>query len=499
MHRHLRGLSVASCIVACASVACAADNSLRQEYEKYYYGRGVPVNHGRAKQYLEEAAQSGEEWAILLIAQEQEKSAPQKALDAYLQLARNDNCIAQARLADAYSSGTLVKKNVTQAYFWLLLARVQRPNSNSDGRGFGYPMSCIEAASAVSMTLLAVAIETHKVLPAKLMQVAEDAATNWTKGTVEKLLPAPATIATASTAAPKAQPEVATTTTPQAQKPNYSWDGWHNVPAPSRIRYKVLHDKVVALSNLAKGCDAGVSSSASQSSPLSGKIAKLNFDNQGLIVQNFILEQDDGERSLINIDPISIDDPGMNRADLGWIIQGLQTLLRPNWHIQGSAFWCGAAGRVVFLDGIQSVSSTKPITPNTTAFVPEPDVNVIVAPQSQPAQTASNNVEGIPLSVEGGTFVIPVLINGQITLNFTIDSGAADVSIPADVVSTLIRTGTIQKSDFIGQKTYRLADGSTVPSAIFVIRSLKVGNHVLENVTGSIASAEADLLLGQSF
>ena len=44
-----------------------------------------------------------------------------------------------------------------------------------------------------------------------------------------------------------------------------------------------------------------------------------------------------------------------------------------------------------------------------------------------------------------------------------------------------------------------VADGSTVPSATFVIRSLKVGNRLLENVTGSIASAQADLLLGQSF
>ena len=115
------------------------------------------------------------------------------------------------------------------------------------------------------------------------------------------------------------------------------------------------------------------------------------------------------------------------------------------------------------------------------------------------AQTATNNAESIPLSVQGGTFVVPVLINGQITLNFTIDSGAADVSIPADVVSTLMRTGTLQVSDFVGKKTYRLADGSSVPSVTFLIRSLKVGNHVLENVTASIASAQADLLLGQSF
>jgi TPR repeat protein len=104
-------------IVGCVQTSVAAEpvNDLRQEFEKYYYGRGVPEDRARAKQYLNEAAQIGFEWAILLIAQEQEKSAPQKSLDAYLQLARSDNCIAQARLADAYAYGTLVQKNLTQS------------------------------------------------------------------------------------------------------------------------------------------------------------------------------------------------------------------------------------------------------------------------------------------------------------------------------------------------------------------------------------------------
>ena len=44
-----------------------------------------------------------------------------------------------------------------------------------------------------------------------------------------------------------------------------------------------------------------------------------------------------------------------------------------------------------------------------------------------------------------------------------------------------------------------LADGSTVPSQTFRIKSLKVGNKVLENVVGSIASVKGSLLLGQSF
>ena len=107
--------------------------------------------------------------------------------------------------------------------------------------------------------------------------------------------------------------------------------------------------------------------------------------------------------------------------------------------------------------------------------------------------------ETIPMISDGGTFRVPVTINGQLTLNFVIDSGAADVSVPADVVMTLLRTGTITDADFLGKQTYRLADGSTVPSQQFVIRSLKVGDETLENVVGSIAPVAGGLLLGQSF
>ena len=64
---------------------------------------------------------------------------------------------------------------------------------------------------------------------------------------------------------------------------------------------------------------------------------------------------------------------------------------------------------------------------------------------------------------------------------------------------TLMRTGTINQSDFLGSRTYALADGSTVPSPIFRIRSLRVGNREATNVTASIASIKGELLLGQSF
>jgi len=95
--------------------------------------------------------------------------------------------------------------------------------------------------------------------------------------------------------------------------------------------------------------------------------------------------------------------------------------------------------------------------------------------------------------------MVPVYINDTIVLKFTIDSGAADVSIPADVASTLIRAGTITQDDFLGQRTYMLADGTPVPSAIFRIRTLKVGTLVLHDVTASVANPKGPLLLGQSF
>ena len=95
----------------------------------------------------------------------------------------------------------------------------------------------------------------------------------------------------------------------------------------------------------------------------------------------------------------------------------------------------------------------------------------------------------------GGIHVVPVLINDAITLDFVVDSGAADVSIPANVVSRL----ALDDADFIGQRMYRLADGSTTVQKTFRIRSLKVGDTVVENVTGSVAPAQGFPLLGQSF
>jgi predicted aspartyl protease len=93
-----------------------------------------------------------------------------------------------------------------------------------------------------------------------------------------------------------------------------------------------------------------------------------------------------------------------------------------------------------------------------------------------------------------GVYLVPIRINDTITLDAIVDSGASDVSIPADVVFTLMRSKTISSEDFMGTQTYTLADGSKVPSQRFQIKSLKVGNKTLENVMASIVPASSNFV-----
>jgi hypothetical protein len=107
--------------------------------------------------------------------------------------------------------------------------------------------------------------------------------------------------------------------------------------------------------------------------------------------------------------------------------------------------------------------------------------------------------EEIPLVRDSNTYLIPVRVNNSVTLNFTIDTGASNVVIPGDVVSTLMRTGTLTEREFIGRTVSVLADGSRIPSLQFVLREVQVGNQIIRNVVASVSTMKASPLLGQSF
>lgn len=124
-----------------------------------------------------------------------------------------------------------------------------------------------------------------------------------------------------------------------------------------------------------------------------------------------------------------------------------------------------------------------------------------LAAGSAVAASADDRPTGQIVSMEphDGAFVVPVVLNDVMTAKFIVDSGSADVSIPEEVASTLLKSGTMTDADLLGSKTYLLADGSLVPSKIYRMASLRIGGMVMRNVTVRIAAAKSSLLLGQSF
>jgi clan AA aspartic protease (TIGR02281 family) len=119
-------------------------------------------------------------------------------------------------------------------------------------------------------------------------------------------------------------------------------------------------------------------------------------------------------------------------------------------------------------------------------------------PNTVPAEAAAGAAE-IALESDGQGYVVPVRINGALTVKFIVDSGAGVVVLPSDLVETLTRAGAIAPGDTLGRDVYVTADGRKHKGTRLMLRELNVGGHTVTNVVASIAPAGAEPLLGQSF
>jgi predicted aspartyl protease len=134
--------------------------------------------------------------------------------------------------------------------------------------------------------------------------------------------------------------------------------------------------------------------------------------------------------------------------------------------------------------------------PQATPYV-RPSSN---APNSASAAITATPQDEVHLQLYNGVFAVPVVINRAVSIPFVLDSGASEVQLPAEVVLTLMRSGTLSEADFIGASSYVLANGSTLRSPRFNIRDMRVGEHVVRNVAASVGPVvSSDALLGQSF
>ncbi len=122
----------------------------------------------------------------------------------------------------------------------------------------------------------------------------------------------------------------------------------------------------------------------------------------------------------------------------------------------------------------------------------------VAAASSGGGAAGTPNGGEVQLQRRGGTYIVPVQINDQQAVDFHIDSGAADVSVPAYLFEQMKSSGSLRADDLLGSETYVMANGASVRAQTFRIRTLKVGPVVVRDVRASVSQYAGPPLLGMS-
>ena len=97
-----------------------------------------------------------------------------------------------------------------------------------------------------------------------------------------------------------------------------------------------------------------------------------------------------------------------------------------------------------------------------------------------------------------GVFTISCEINGMKS-RMVFDTGASKVSLSNSFCEILLDNGYISQTDFVGQGRMITADGRIVDHAELMLRTVKIGDIILNNVPAVVVySQDAPLLFGQS-
>jgi len=104
----------------------------------------------------------------------------------------------------------------------------------------------------------------------------------------------------------------------------------------------------------------------------------------------------------------------------------------------------------------------------------------------------------VAMERENGVYKVPVTVNG-VPMKFILDTGASLISMSTAEAERMYKSGAITKNDIIGRSRFQDATGAISPGAVVRLKSVQIGDRVLENVSANIVSGTtAPLLLGQS-
>ena len=104
----------------------------------------------------------------------------------------------------------------------------------------------------------------------------------------------------------------------------------------------------------------------------------------------------------------------------------------------------------------------------------------------------------VSMRKEGGVYLVPITVNG-LNLDFIFDTGASNISLSSAEAMVMLRQGQITQDDIVGQQQFQDATGGVSVGTIVLLRTVQIGDIILENVEASIVdNIQAPLLLGQT-
>jgi clan AA aspartic protease (TIGR02281 family) len=126
-------------------------------------------------------------------------------------------------------------------------------------------------------------------------------------------------------------------------------------------------------------------------------------------------------------------------------------------------------------------------------------------PKSQP-QSRTADIAPVPLSAASIGNSVPIDIDesgaawvmvdlGSSVSKMEVDTGASDVSIPKSLAEGLLHQGVASLADPVNIQGY---DGKITAMTQILIKEIKVGNHVVNNVSADVVPDGATPLLGRS-
>lgn len=112
--------------------------------------------------------------------------------------------------------------------------------------------------------------------------------------------------------------------------------------------------------------------------------------------------------------------------------------------------------------------------------------------------SGSPKTEILNFEIENGVKYVWIEVNGM-RLRFIFDTGASSICISEAEAITLFNQGTLTEDDILETQSFQDATGTISIGTKVILKEVKIGNQILENIEALVVSNfQAPLLLGQS-